>query len=491
MTGYGRGTANFDGRQIAVELSSVNRKQAEISLNLPRALLELEPRMRDEINAHISRGRLTVAVGLHAAPSARANGINLPAAKAYRKQLETLRTTLKLAGEITLDQVLRGPGVLDSENVEIPIEKAWPAVQKALQAALAQFVKMRQREGEALAADLRKRTLSLQRSVKTIGVLAPKVMEHHRGLLLERSAKAGLEIEPSDERLLKEIVFFADRHLRGTYPAPQPSRPVLRPPRQGRAGRPHARFPAPGTFPRDQHHRQQGQFPRHQPARRDHENGVGKIAGAGSEYRMNPPIFRRQGILFVISAPSGTGKTTLCENLRATPDFIYSVSCTTRAPRAGEVDGTDYHFLTREEFQDKIKRGEMLEHAVVHGHYYGTLKATVKEALTHGTDVLLDIDVQGAATIRATDDEMLRGSLVDVFIMPPTIEELEKRLRKRGTESEEQVMLRLQTGREESKLWLLYKYTILSGSMEEDLIKFRAIMRAERYLSRRLELQSS
>jgi guanylate kinase len=133
----------------------------------------------------------------------------------------------------------------------------------------------------------------------------------------------------------------------------------------------------------------------------------------------------------------------------------------------------------------------MLEHAVVHGHYYGTLKATVKEALTHGTDVLLDIDVQGAATIRATDDEMLRGSLVDVFIMPPTIEELEKRLRKRGTESEEQVMLRLQTGREESKLWLLYKYTILSGSMEEDLIKFRAIMRAERYLSRRLELQSS
>jgi guanylate kinase len=115
----------------------------------------------------------------------------------------------------------------------------------------------------------------------------------------------------------------------------------------------------------------------------------------------------------------------------------------------------------------------------------------VKEALTHGTDVLLDIDVQGAATIRATDDEMLRGSLVDVFIMPPTIEELEKRLRKRGTESEEQVMLRLQTGREESKLWLLYKYTILSGSMEEDLIKFRAIMRAERYLSRRLELQSS
>jgi guanylate kinase len=206
---------------------------------------------------------------------------------------------------------------------------------------------------------------------------------------------------------------------------------------------------------------------------------------------MNRPVFRRQGILFVISAPSGTGKTTLCENLRATPDFIYSVSCTTRLPRSGEVDGTDYHFLTKDDFLSRAHNGEMLEHALVHGNYYGTLKATVKEALMAGTDVLLDIDVQGAKTIRKTDDPIIRDSLVDVFIMPPTQEELEKRLRKRGTETEEQVQMRLSTGKEESKLWPLYKYTILSGSMEEDLIKFRAIMRAERYLSRRLELNDA
>ncbi|MCE0521893.1 MAG: guanylate kinase [Methylacidiphilales bacterium] len=206
---------------------------------------------------------------------------------------------------------------------------------------------------------------------------------------------------------------------------------------------------------------------------------------------MNRPVFRRQGILFVISAPSGTGKSTLCENLRATPDFIYSISCTTRSPRPGEEDGVDYHFLSREDFLRRIERGEMLEYALVHDNYYGTLKATVKNALEQGTDVLLDIDVQGAATIRETEDAMVRDSLVDVFIMPPTIEELEKRLRKRGTETEEQVQQRLRTGREESKLWRLYKYTILSGSMEEDLTKFRAIMRAERYLSRRLELNEN
>jgi uncharacterized protein (TIGR00255 family) len=214
MTGYGRGTATFEGRQIAVELSSVNRKQAEISLSLPRALLELEPRVRDEINAHISRGRLTVAVGLHAkggGKDGKAGAINVAAAKEYRDQLEALRKSLKLGGEITLDQVLRGPGVLDSENVEIATETAWPALKKALKTALDQFVQMRKHEGEALAADLRKRVLAIQKNVKTIGVLAPKVMEHHRGVLLERAAKAGLEIEASDERLLKEIVFFADR----------------------------------------------------------------------------------------------------------------------------------------------------------------------------------------------------------------------------------------------------------------------------------------
>jgi guanylate kinase len=206
---------------------------------------------------------------------------------------------------------------------------------------------------------------------------------------------------------------------------------------------------------------------------------------------MSHPVFRRQGILFVISAPSGTGKSTLCENLRSTPDFIYSISCTTRPPRAGEENDVDYHFLTKEDFLRRVSNGEMLEHALVHGNYYGTLKSTVKEALTHGTDVLLDIDVQGAASIRKTDDPMVKESLVDVFIMPPTLEELEKRLRKRGTETEEQVQLRLKTGREESKMWPLYKYTILSGSMEEDLIKFRAIMRAERYLSQRLELNDT
>jgi uncharacterized protein (TIGR00255 family) len=210
MTGYGRGTAMFEGRQISVELSAVNRKQAEISLSLPRELLELEPRLRDEINAHLSRGRLTVSVALHGRSSGR-GGLNLAAAQAYRRRLEALRQSLKLEGEITLEQVLRGPGVLETGPDEIEIEEAWPQVRKALQTALRGFVRMREREGKTLSADLRQRATAIRKRVAEIETLAPQVSAHHRAALLDRIAKAGLEIGPSDERLLKEAVFFADR----------------------------------------------------------------------------------------------------------------------------------------------------------------------------------------------------------------------------------------------------------------------------------------
>ncbi|MCS7063434.1 MAG: guanylate kinase [Methylacidiphilales bacterium] len=198
--------------------------------------------------------------------------------------------------------------------------------------------------------------------------------------------------------------------------------------------------------------------------------------------------FTREGILFVVSAPSGTGKSTLCDNMRHTPDLYYSVSCTTRPPRPGEIHGEDYYFLSQEEFLKKVENGEMLEYARVHNHYYGTLKKYVLDILDRGVDVLLDIDVQGAASIRNNPDPKIRNALVDVFIMPPTLAELERRLRKRGTETEEEIQRRLETGRYEMSQWPLFRYTILSGSTEEDLQKFRAIVRAERYLSKRLTL---
>ena len=198
--------------------------------------------------------------------------------------------------------------------------------------------------------------------------------------------------------------------------------------------------------------------------------------------------FSRTGILFVVSAPSGAGKTTLCDALRQTPDFIYSVSCTTRPPRAGEIEGDDYHFISETDFLARIAAGDFLEHASVHGRHYGTTREPLITNLKNGVDVLIDVDIQGAAAIRSFDDETIRQALCDVFIMPPDLDELRRRLTKRGTETAEQIESRIVTAAREMELWRDYRYTIISRSMEEDLLKFRQIMGAERYLSRRLQL---
>ena len=196
--------------------------------------------------------------------------------------------------------------------------------------------------------------------------------------------------------------------------------------------------------------------------------------------------FTRYGILFVVSAPSGAGKTTLVEALRQTPNFLYSVSCTTRAPRAGEIENEDYQFLSDRDFRARVAAGDFLEHAQVHGDFYGTLRGPLLTNLKNGIDVLIDIDTQGAETIRNCDDPIIREALADVFIMPPDLEELRRRLLKRGTETPEQIESRLKTAAREMELWRDYRYTIISKSMEEDLQKFRHIMGAESFLSRRL-----
>jgi guanylate kinase len=196
--------------------------------------------------------------------------------------------------------------------------------------------------------------------------------------------------------------------------------------------------------------------------------------------------FSRQGILFVISAPSGAGKTTLVEALRQTTNLFYSVSCTTRAPRSGEIDGEHYQFLSTADFRARLEAGDFLEHAQVHGDFYGTLRDPVLTNLKNGIDVLIDIDTQGATTIRNCDDPIIRQALTDIFIMPPDLDELRRRLMKRGTETAEQIDSRLATAVREMELWRDYRYTVISGSVQEDLEKFRHIMAAESFLSRRL-----
>lgn len=185
----------------------------------------------------------------------------------------------------------------------------------------------------------------------------------------------------------------------------------------------------------------------------------------------------KPGTLLIVSGPSGSGKTTLCRRAEADGLTAYSISCTTRAPRPGEQDGIDYHFLSREEFDARVAAGDFLEHATVHGNSYGTLKADIVNLLEAGKNVVMDIDVQGAASIRSCTDAAIRRSYADVYIHVPAAE-LEKRLRGRQTDAEEVIALRLHNAAMEDARQGEYGYVLVSGDREQDYAGFTALLRA-------------
>jgi guanylate kinase len=193
-------------------------------------------------------------------------------------------------------------------------------------------------------------------------------------------------------------------------------------------------------------------------------------------------------LLVLISAPSGGGKTTLCHELLATrKDMTRAITCTTRTPRETEKDGVDYYFLDAGSFLKRVQAGNFLEHATVYGNSYGTLKAEVLGKLRQGKDVLLNVDVQGAAAIRerAEEESELKRALVSVFLTPSSLIVLEQRLKKRGTDSPATMQKRLSVARQEIGQWKNFDYLILSTSIQEDLRRMQAVIEAEKMCSRR------
>ncbi len=188
-----------------------------------------------------------------------------------------------------------------------------------------------------------------------------------------------------------------------------------------------------------------------------------------------PFSFPRRGILFILSAPSGAGKTTLSRQLlNLVPHLRLSISYTTRAPRAGEVDGRDYHFVSEDAFLRLRSAGAFAEWAQVHGCLYGTARGPLDEALERGRDLLLDIDVQGARQIRASYPEA-----VSIFILPPSWQDLERRLRTRATDSEEVISQRLRRAREEASELFSYDYWVVNDRLECALAVLQGIIAAE------------
>ena len=187
-------------------------------------------------------------------------------------------------------------------------------------------------------------------------------------------------------------------------------------------------------------------------------------------------MIRRRGTLFVVSAPSGAGKTTLCREIRLrVPDLAYSVSVTTRSPRPGEIDNVDFRFLGEPEFRAMLGRGELAEWATVHGNLYGTPARVLEDALAAGRDVLLDIDTQGAAQLRARYPDA-----VLIFILAPSVKELEQRLRERRSNMDADIERRLVRAREEIALWRQYDYLIVNRDVKEAMEQLESIILAER-----------
>jgi guanylate kinase len=190
----------------------------------------------------------------------------------------------------------------------------------------------------------------------------------------------------------------------------------------------------------------------------------------------------QRGLLFIVSAPSGTGKTTLVERLvQALPNLRMSRSYTSRVAREGERDGVDYNFISRQEFEERVARGEFLEWADVFGNYYGTCRPDVEQSLAEGQDVVLVIDVQGARQVKAG-----RVDHTAIFVLPPSFEVLEQRLRGRSKDTEEQMQRRLATSRAEAASYVDYDYVVVNDAVEPTVVRLREIIAAERSRTQRM-----
>jgi len=214
MTGYGRGECTAKGASITVELNSVNRKQAEVSLSVPSELESIEPDLRDLILASVSRGRVSGRVVLQYTGSSRASSVavNETQAKAYRRELSKLAKSLEIPDNLSMEGLLRLPGVLENTQPTLDAKAFRAPIKSALGQALEGLLSMREKEGGNLGRDLAKRLAKLRRIVKRVAKLAPDVLKHHRERLIERLKKTNVEVpDMDDDRLLREIVYYTDR----------------------------------------------------------------------------------------------------------------------------------------------------------------------------------------------------------------------------------------------------------------------------------------
>lgn len=189
---------------------------------------------------------------------------------------------------------------------------------------------------------------------------------------------------------------------------------------------------------------------------------------------------RNKGILFLVSGPTCSGKSTICQKAKNLNEANFSISCTTRPKRKCEKNGSEYFFLSDKEFTQKVNNNEFIEYATVHHHKYGTLKSTVEESLKNKQDIIFEIDIQGAKNFRNIKDKLIQFSLCSIFVMPADMKEIEKRLKLRHTETNKEQNIRLETAKKEMLEYVHYDYLILSKDRESDFNSFLNIIKSEK-----------
>src|SRR5664280_2435313 len=435
MTGFARGQGVAGSYAWSWELKSVNAKGLDLRLRLPPGWDAIEVPARARAAEKLARGTAYANVTVERKGVAPTVKVNEPVLNAVLATLKTLSGKVD-AAKPTLDGILSLKGVIEvteEDEREEDRRAAEAAILAGFDKALADLLAMRREEGA------------------TLGRLLSARLAEIAALAARAEAAPGRKPEAIKARL---------------------------------AGRPPARFSGAGTQPRIEYADRQGQRRRPHQYRPGIEKRGRAVPRAGAESGVTmaktlpeTAAIARRGLMLVLSSPSGAGKTTLSRRLLEQDKGVtLSVSVTTRKIRPGEVDGRDYTFIDRRRFDALVEKDELLEWAEVFDNYYGTPAKPVMDALAQGRDVLFDIDWQGTQQLR----EKARGDLVAVFVLPPSIPELERRLKSRAQDDYETIHRRMAKAADEMSHWAEYDYVVINRDLDQAFADVKAVLAAER-----------